>query len=292
MRYRELSAEEREALRALVPAERCLFGEEISEDYAHDELGGLHSLPQALIRVQTTEEVSALLRCANEREIPVVVRGSGTGLVGASVAAAGGIMLDTTLMNRILELDEENLTVTVQSGVLLMELIEYLDGKGLFYPPDPGEKSATIGGNISTNAGGMRAVKYGVTRDYVRALTVVLASGEVLRLGGKVVKNSSGSCLPRITPKGRTSLWPQAPLEGLNWRYSLPRAGSSSSDTFPQTCARRASSFPASRSTGTTTAILQNFILLLLHQYSFASRIVVTDRSASVMIWMRSPPGV
>lgn len=195
MRYRELSAEEREALRALVPAERCLFGEEISEDYAHDELGGLHSLPQALIRVQTTEEVSALLRCANEREIPVVARGSGTGLVGASVAAAGGIMLDTTLMNRILELDEENLTVTVQSGVLLMELIEYLDGKGLFYPPDPGEKSATIGGNISTNAGGMRAVKYGVTRDYVRALTVVLASGEVLRLGGKVVKNSSGYSL-------------------------------------------------------------------------------------------------
>jgi glycolate oxidase len=95
-------------------------------------------------------------------------------------------------MNRILELDERNMTLTVEPGVLLMEIAEYLSGTPFFYPPDPGEKSATIGGNISTNAGGMRAVKYGVTRDYVRALEVVLASGEVIELGGKVAKNSSG----------------------------------------------------------------------------------------------------
>lgn len=97
-------------------------------------------------------------------------------------------MLDTTAMNHILELDRENLTVTVEPGVLLMDLAAYVEENNLFYPPDPGEKSATIGGNISTNAGGMRAVKYGVTRDYVRGLTVVSPSGEVMRLGGKVVK--------------------------------------------------------------------------------------------------------
>ena len=101
-------------------------------------------------------------------------------------------MIDTTLMNQILELDEENLTVTVEPGVLLMELSAYVEDHDFFYPPDPGEKSATIGGNISTNAGGMRAVKYGVTRDYVRGLEAVLADGTVLQLGGKQAKDASG----------------------------------------------------------------------------------------------------
>src|SRR5690606_22405916 len=123
------------------------------------------------------------------------VRGSGTGLVGSSVALHGGIMLDTTGMNKILELDKENLTITVQAGVLLMELAQFAEENDFLYPPDPGEKSATIGGNISTNAGGMRAVKYGVTRDYVMGLTVVTPTGEILELGGKVVKNSSGYSL-------------------------------------------------------------------------------------------------
>ncbi|MGM9974844.1 MAG: FAD-binding oxidoreductase, partial [Clostridiaceae bacterium] len=106
-----------------------------------------------------------------------------------------GIMIDTSLMNKVLELDEENLTITVEPGVLLMELSAYVEERDFFYPPDPGEKSATIGGNISTNAGGMRAVKYGVTRDYVRGLEVVLPNGEIVELGGKVVKNSSGYAL-------------------------------------------------------------------------------------------------
>ena len=101
-------------------------------------------------------------------------------------------MVDTTLMNHILELDEDNLTITVEPGVLLMELAAYVEEHDLFYPPDPGEKSATIGGNISTNAGGMRAVKYGVTRDYVMGLEVVLPDGKITWFGGKVVKNSSG----------------------------------------------------------------------------------------------------
>lgn len=182
-------------LKALIPAERILTGEAISEDYSHDELGGVKAAPEVLIRVMSTEEVSAVMKIANAYGIPVVVRGSGTGLVGSSVALYGGIMLETTGMNRILELDEENLTVTVEPGVLLMDLAQFADEHDFLYPPDPGEKSATIGGNISTNAGGMRAVKYGVTRDYVRGLKVVLPSGEVLELGGKVVKNSTGYSL-------------------------------------------------------------------------------------------------
>lgn len=184
-----------EYLKSVIEPDRILIGEEIAEDYSHDELGGIKSFPDVLIRVLSTKEVSAVMKYANEHKIPVVVRGSGTGLVGAAVALHGGIMLETTAMNKILELDEENLTVTVQPGVLLMDLAEFTESHDYLYPPDPGEKSATIGGNISTNAGGMRAVKYGVTRDYVRGLTVVLPNGKVETFGGKMVKNSTGYSL-------------------------------------------------------------------------------------------------
>jgi len=182
-------------LKKIVGDEAVLVGSEISEDYGHDELGGIVSMPEVLVRVSSTEEVSKVMKLAYERCIPVTVRGSGTGLVGAAVALHGGILLETAKMNKILELDRENLTVTVQPGVLLMELAAFAEENDFLYPPDPGEKSATIGGNISTNAGGMRAVKYGVTRDYVRALTVVLPNGEILNLGAKVAKNSSGYSL-------------------------------------------------------------------------------------------------
>lgn len=195
MDYKKVDEKDIEYLRTLVDADRILVGDEISEDYSHDELGTVANYPEVLMRVLSTEEVSAIMKYAYEQNIPVVVRGSGTGLVGACVPIYGGIMLETTLMNNILELDTENLTVTVEPGVLLMELSKFVEENDLFYPPDPGEKSATIAGNISTNAGGMRAVKYGVTRDYVRGLTVVMPNGEVLELGGKIVKNSSGYSL-------------------------------------------------------------------------------------------------
>ena len=171
---------------------RVFEGTSINEDYYHDELGTAYGVPDVLVKVLSTEDVSNVMQFAYEKDIPVVVRGSGTGLVGGSVATCGGIMLDTSLMKKVLELDENNLTVTVQTGILLMELAAWCDERGYQYCPDPGEKSATIGGNISTNAGGMRAMKYGVTRDAVRAITVVLPSGEVMQFGSKVVKNSSG----------------------------------------------------------------------------------------------------
>jgi len=183
------------ALQTIVGESEVLWGESISEDYAHDELGGISRMPEVLVRVRTTEEVSAIMKLAHERTIPVTVRGSGTGLVGAAVPIHGGILLETTKMNKILNLDSNNLTVTVQPGVLLMELAAFAEEHDFLYPPDPGEKSATIGGNISTNAGGIRAVKYGVTRDYVRSLTVVLPNGEIQTFGAAVAKNSSGYSL-------------------------------------------------------------------------------------------------
>jgi len=193
--YNKVTVDDIKALAKILGEENVLSGEAISPDYAHDELGGIEKMPEVLVRVNSTEEISSVMKLAWERTIPVTVRGSGTGLVGSAVAVEGGILLETTKMNKILELDKDNLTVTVQPGVLLMELAAFAEENDFLYPPDPGEKSATIGGNISTNAGGMRAVKYGVTRDYVRALTVVMPNGEILTLGGKVAKNSSGYSL-------------------------------------------------------------------------------------------------
>ncbi|ENK0556931.1 FAD-binding oxidoreductase [Clostridium sporogenes] len=192
MEYKKLDIKDIEFLKSVVGQERVYTGGDINEDYSHDELGGISKMPDAMVEVLSTEEVSKIMAYAYKNNIPVVVRGSGTGLVGASVPIHGGIMINMTKMNKILEIDEENLTLTVEPGVLLMEIGKFVEEHDLFYPPDPGEKSATIGGNISTNAGGMRAVKYGVTRDYIRGLEIVLPNGKVLQIGGKVVKNSSG----------------------------------------------------------------------------------------------------
>lgn len=149
-------------------------------------------MPEIMVEVLSTEEVSKVMKYAYDNNIPVVIRGSGTGLVGASVPIHGGIMINMTKMTRIKELDADNLTLTVEPGVMLMDIAKYVEERDFFYPPDPGEKTATIAGNINTNAGGMRAVKYGVTRDYVRGLEIVLPNGEIMKVGGKVVKNSSG----------------------------------------------------------------------------------------------------
>lgn len=191
--YNKVSAEDLEQLVKLTDESRVIT--EIPAAYTHDEMGACHGTPEVLVRVNDENEVAEVLKYATERSIPVVVRGAGTGLMGGSVAVVGGIMMEMMRMNQILSLDEENMMVTVQPGVLLTELNEYLAPLGYFYAPDPGEKSAALGGNISTNAGGMRAVKYGVTRDHVMALRVVLPTGEILDIGGKTVKNSSGYSL-------------------------------------------------------------------------------------------------
>ncbi|MDD3117795.1 MAG: FAD-binding oxidoreductase [Victivallales bacterium] len=193
--FNKLDAADMAFFQQLCGEKRAVPGATVNDDYCHDELAGIHRRPEILLQPATTDEVAAIMRYASAHRLPVTPRGQGTGLVGGAVPLYGGILLDLSGMNRILELDEANLTLTVESGVLLMDVIKFVEEKGLFYPPDPGEKSATIGGNINTNAGGMRAVKYGVTRDYVRGLEVVLADGRVIELGGKVVKTSSGYSL-------------------------------------------------------------------------------------------------
>ncbi len=171
---------------------RVIFSPDIEDKYLSDQLGRKHGNASALIFAQSTQEVSDILKFAHSNKIPVTPRGAGTNLVGSTVPHNGSIILDLSLMNRILEIDKENFTATVEPGVILEDFQKYVEGLGFFYPPDPGEKRASIGGNIATNAGGMRAVKYGVTRDYVMGLELVLADGTVITAGSKNRKDTTG----------------------------------------------------------------------------------------------------
>ena len=194
--YNRITPEITAQLKAVVGEKRFFEGESIDPNYAHDEMpiyGKYY--PEVAVDVESTEEVSEIMKICSANRIPVTCRGAGTGLVGGCVPLAGGVVLCTRRMNRILEYDMDNLVVRIQPGVLLKDLAADALTHGLMYPPDPGEKTATVGGNISTNAGGMRAVKYGVTRDYVLALTVVLADGRIIELGKSVCKTSSGYSL-------------------------------------------------------------------------------------------------
>ena len=171
---------------------RVIYSPDIEQKYLSDQLGRKHGEASALVFAESTEEVSAVLHFAHENNIPVTPRGAGTNLVGSTVPHNGAIILDLSHMNRILEIDKENFTATVEPGVILEDFQKYVEGLGFFYPPDPGEKRASIGGNIATNAGGMRAVKYGVTRDYVMGLELVLADGTILTTGSKSRKDTTG----------------------------------------------------------------------------------------------------
>ncbi|MCX8127040.1 MAG: FAD-binding oxidoreductase, partial [Dehalococcoidia bacterium] len=142
--------------------------------------------------------VSELLRYASNKLLPVTPRGAGTGLSGGAVPIYGGILLSTERMDRIVEIDTDGFTAEVEAGVTLDRLQQAVEAEGLYYPVYPGEKAATLGGNIAANAGGMRAVKYGVTRHFVLGLEAVLPSGEVIRSGGKFVKCSSGYDLAQL----------------------------------------------------------------------------------------------
>lgn len=220
-------------LKEIIPDKKRIIAHDIPEKYLSDTLGRLKGEAAALVFPQSTEEVSKILKYAHKHDIPVTPRGAGTNLVGSTVPVDGGIILDFSHMDKILELDENTMTITVQPGLLLQDLQKYVEERGLFYPPDPGEKASSIGGNISTNAGGMRAVKYGVTRDYVRGLEVVTADGSVLTAGGKNVKDASGlslknlyigsegtlavitKCILKLIPKPETSLSVLVPYPDL-----------------------------------------------------------------------------
>jgi lactate dehydrogenase (NAD+,ferredoxin) subunit LctD len=151
--------------------------------------------PEIVVKPVNAAEVSAIIKLAYEEMIPVVAQGGRTGLSGGSHPVRGGIALSLERMNKILEIDEDNLTCTTEPMALISEVHEATEKVGLYYPPDPGQESGSIGGNINTNAGGMRAAKYGVTRDYILALEVVLPTGEIVNMGGKNVKDTTGFSL-------------------------------------------------------------------------------------------------
>lgn len=167
--------------------------------YSYDATPNFQSMPDAVVSPRNTAEVSEILKVCHEYRVPIVPRGSGTNLCAGTCPTEGGIVLLFKHMNRILEIDEENLTVTVQPGVITLDMIDAVEEKGLFYPPDPSSmKISTIGGNINENSGGLRGLKYGVTRDYVIALEAVMPNGDIIRTGGKLAKDVAGYDLTRL----------------------------------------------------------------------------------------------
>ncbi len=183
-----------------LPSVRLLTDEVDRESYRRDETAYLEAgLPLAVALPTTTEEVAGLMRLATELRVPVVPRGAGTGLSGGAAGIEGGLTIALTRMTRILEIDEANLTVTTQPGILNADLKKAVAERGLFYAPDPGSyEICSIGGNIGTNAGGLCCVKYGQTRESVLGLEVVLADGTVIRTGGKNVKDVAGYSLTQL----------------------------------------------------------------------------------------------
>jgi glycolate oxidase len=186
-------------LAEIVGDKNLLIGDAISEDYAHDEaLSAAPQRPAYVAKPARAEEVAGLLRIASEHSVPVTARGSGSGLSGAARPVEGGLLISFERMNAVLEVDKDNHVAVVQPGVTLAELDARTAEAGLNYTVYPGELSASVGGNVGTNAGGMRAVKYGVTRNNVLGLQAVLATGEIIRTGGKNSKVSSGYDLTQL----------------------------------------------------------------------------------------------
>lgn len=167
--------------------------------YSYDATPGFQSLPDAVISPRNKHEIADIVKLCNQHKIPIVPRGSGTNLSAGTTPLYGGIVLLMKHFNKILEIDEENLTVRTQPGVITQTLIEAVEEKGFFYPPDPSSmKISQIGGNINENSGGLRGLKYGVTRDYVMGLEVVLPNGEIIKTGGKLAKDVAGYDLTRL----------------------------------------------------------------------------------------------
>ncbi len=180
-------------LRALLGPENVLTAREDLIPYGFDGTAALKQLPQAVVFPRTAEEVSGVLKLARAQKVPVVTRGSGTGLSGGSVPSPNSIVMCVLKMDKIIELDTKNLTIFAEAGVVTQTIFNAADAVGLFYPPDPGSmKISTIGGNVAENSGGLRGLKYGVTRDYVMGLEVVLADGTICFLGNKCVKDVAG----------------------------------------------------------------------------------------------------
>jgi glycolate oxidase len=195
----EITKEILAQIKSIVGAEYVFTDEESFEKYGRDETEKLHYSPAVVVKPRKAEEISALMQLANKHLIPVTPRGAGTGLTGGALPHLGGLVIAMERFNSILDIDERNLQVTTEPGVITEVLQNAVKEKGLFYPPDPASKgSCFIGGNISENSGGPKAVKYGVVKDYVLNLEIVLPTGEIIWTGSNVLKNATGYNLTQL----------------------------------------------------------------------------------------------
>jgi glycolate oxidase len=195
----QITTELLEQIKSIVGAEYVFTDAESFEKYGRDETEKLHYNPAVVVKPRKTEEIAALMQLANKHLIPVTPRGAGTGLTGGALPHLGGLVIAMERFNQILEIDERNLQVTTEPGVITEVLQNAVKEKGLFYPPDPASKgSCFIGGNISENSGGPKAVKYGVVKDYVLNLEIVLPTGEIIWTGSNVLKNATGYNLTQL----------------------------------------------------------------------------------------------
>lgn len=197
--FAQLHSRHLELFREIVGAAHVLTDDDTLANYAHDETEDLHYVPEVVLKPDTTEQVSRILQLCQQELLPVTPRGGGTGLSGGALPQWGGVLISMERFDRIIEIDERNLQVTVEPGVITEVLQDAVKQKGLFYPPDPSSRgSCLIGGNIAENAGGPKAVKYGVVKDYVLNLELVLPSGAVIWTGANVLKNSTGYNLTQL----------------------------------------------------------------------------------------------
>jgi glycolate oxidase len=247
---------------ALLRPDQVLSGPEASEDYRHDEaLTAEWVTPELVVLPESTEEVAAVVRVADELGVAVTARGAGTGLSGACTPVAGGMVVSFERMAAVLDVDADNFAAVVQPGVRLDQLDEVLAPLGMAYQVYPGEYSASLGGNLGTNAGGMRAVRYGVTRHHVLGLEAVLATGEVIRTGGKIVKVSTGYDLTQLIvgSEGTLALVTEATLK----LFPRATAGATVLAPFP-TLEAVAASVPPIIASGADPLILEYIDLLTM----------------------------
>jgi len=199
MNYNKLSSDTIEKLKTVTGESFVFYDQENLFNYSHDETENLSYLPEIVVKPRTAEEISQILKICNEFKIPATPRGAGTGLSGGALPVHGGVLVSMERFNKILNIDERNLQATVEPGVINQVFQDAVAEKGLFYPPDPASKgSCFLGGNLAESSGGPKAVKYGVTKDYVLNLEVVLPTGEIIWTGANVLKNATGYNLTQL----------------------------------------------------------------------------------------------
>jgi glycolate oxidase len=259
--------------------------------YSYDATPNFQSMPDAVVSPRNAEEVSQILKICNQYGVPIVPRGSGTNLCAGTCPTEGGVVLLFKHMNKILEIDEENLTITVQPGVITLDLINAIEEKGLFYPPDPSSmKISTIGGNINENSGGLRGLKYGVTRDYVIGLEAVLPNGDIIRTGGKLAKDVAGYDLTRLFVGSEGTL--VAITEATLKLIPMPETRKTMLALYQDlsAAARSVSKIIANKIIPTTLEFLDQATLKVVEDYAQIG--LPTDVQAVLLIEQDGPPEV